>query len=711
MLQVDDFRESLRELKATWDNLSLLGQLTGIGTDVGETREDFNKLTETLISSLIEESVNKVVDNVGARAQVSIDIVVRNLFERTADIGFLATDANILSFFDASLDEQARQTAADDLQRRFAAYVDKYSVYSNVILLSPYGEIVAQLDESHNRVGFVSHDALVRQTAESDAPYVETFRSSDLAPANAQSLIYSAAVRNANRQLLGVLCLVFRFENEMEGIFSHLSAENEHTDEHDWSVMTLVDSSGKVIASSSQWQIPVGERIEMVGEEGWKCIKCGSGEYLAVTRKTHGYQGYMGPGWSGQVLIPLQYAFSDSEDAGDSEIAALSYLVKSSGLFSERFTQIPVQADQIQRQLNRSVWNGNLQRDANTKAFNETFSKILLWEISNTGAKTRDVFARSIGKLNETALSRFLQEHNFMASLAIDIMDRNLYERANDCRWWALTKDFRDILAQSAISEKDRQKTHDILSYIHSLYTVYSNLIVFDKHGVVLASTTQSEIVGTVLSDEWVARCLTLSNERQYVVSEFVESKLYHQRATYVYAAAIQHPSKAQTVGGIAIVFDSTPQFESMLVDSIPRQTDDGEQRWNGYFVDRSMRIISSNNPQLGPGAVLEFPAIKEIIEQIEKGDSVAHILERDGQYYAVGISASKGYREYKGEFDAYQSDVYSVVLKLLGKKEDAHSSAETAAHFDAKTESTRETQGVEIATFFIRDFPLGPSF
>jgi hypothetical protein len=24
------------------------------------------------------------------------------------------------------------------------------------------------------------------------------------------------------------------------------------------------------------------------------------------------------------------------------------------------------------------------------------------------------------------------------ASLAINIMDRNLYERANDCRWWAL---------------------------------------------------------------------------------------------------------------------------------------------------------------------------------------------------------------------------------------------------------------------------------
>ncbi|MDQ7068951.1 MAG: hypothetical protein Q9M40_13855 [Sulfurimonas sp.] len=31
--------------------------------------------------------------------------------------------------------------------------------------------------------------------------------------------------------------------------------------------------------------------------------------------------------------------------------------------------------------------------------------------------------------------------------LAIDIMDRNLYERANDSRWWALTPLFIEELS------------------------------------------------------------------------------------------------------------------------------------------------------------------------------------------------------------------------------------------------------------------------
>ena len=54
------------------------------------------------------------------------------------------------------------------------------------------------------------------------------------------------------------------------------------------------------------------------------------------------------------------------------------------------------------------------------------------------------------------------------AALAMDIMDRNLYERANDCRWWALTPDFRRILSQPSISRGELSKLESILEYINS---------------------------------------------------------------------------------------------------------------------------------------------------------------------------------------------------------------------------------------------------
>lgn len=67
------------------------------------------------------------------------------------------------------------------------------------------------------------------------------------------------------------------------------------------------------------------------------------------------------------------------------------------------------------------------------------------------------------------------------------------YERANDCRWWALHSHFRSLLSSEEITQADRQKMELILRYIHSLYTVYSKLFIFDHNGEIIASSTISE--------------------------------------------------------------------------------------------------------------------------------------------------------------------------------------------------------------------------
>src|SRR5205085_9747446 len=128
--------------------------------------------------------------------------------------------------------------------------------------------------------------------------------------------------------------------------------------------------------------------------------------------------------------------------------------------------------------------------------------KVLLWEISKTGGRTRNVFERSIGNLHETVVSSLLGDAEFLASLAIDIMDRNLYERANDCRWWALTTTFRQRLAAKQSSGGD-QTIAAILAYINGLYTVYSNLLVYDGDGVIRAVSKpeQQHLVGTQVDD------------------------------------------------------------------------------------------------------------------------------------------------------------------------------------------------------------------
>jgi hypothetical protein len=93
--------QSLQTLQAVWDNLTVLGQMSGTGTEITGMRAAFAQLTGTLLNSLATESRRKVAEDLSARAQVSIDILVRNLFERTADIG-LATDSDLCAYAEAA---------------------------------------------------------------------------------------------------------------------------------------------------------------------------------------------------------------------------------------------------------------------------------------------------------------------------------------------------------------------------------------------------------------------------------------------------------------------------------------------------------------------------------------------------------------------------------------------------------------------------------
>ena len=94
---------------------------------------------------------------------------------------------------------------------------------------------------------------------------------------------------------------------------------------------------------------------------------------------------------------------------------------------------MPVRAREIQRRLDRMVWNGRIHQAAESNAF----SRSLLEEIAATGRKTKDVFERASSELLTTVASGLLGEARFLADLSVDVLDRNLYERANDCRWWA----------------------------------------------------------------------------------------------------------------------------------------------------------------------------------------------------------------------------------------------------------------------------------
>ena len=723
MNDVDSYREELMILGQAWDLLTILGRMSGGRTDMTSTRKDFRELTEKLIVSLGYETLSKTVADITSKAQVSVDIIIRNLFERTADIGFLATDDDIRHYLRThpSLEKRLAELTSNEkteqnsnshalnkaqLIERFEEYVAKYSVYHNIILLDVDGNVLAQLDESNPVTK--STDPIINEALTTEEEYVEQFASTDLVPSEDKSLLYAYRVTESNdpnSEPLGVLCLCFRFENEMEGIFNNLSGHD------DWSVISLIDKSGKVIASNSPFQIPIGATLDLVSEEDYRITHFAGRKYLSKTLETNGYQDFYGLGWKGHVMIPIDTAFENSSENVLDKVnpKILASILNNPRIFSEDIQKIPEVAEQIQNELDRTVWNGNISSHSKDNQNVTNASKVLLWEISRTGNKTKNVFSRAIQNLHETVVSTYLNDVEFLASLAIDIMDRNLYERANDCRWWALTSEFRRILGLQTITTEEAEKAENILQYINNLYTVYTNLVLYNRSGKVVAVSNPSEggLVGTNLSETWIDSTIRINSTQDYCVSDFETTDLYMNKPTYIYNAAITSlENSKQVIGGIGIVFDSAPEFEAMLKDTLPRDnTGNVVSGCFAVFIDENGKIISSTNRKLSVGNQLDIDL--SLLTATQKS-SRSSIIKLDDAYYAVGIRESRGYREYKSNKDKYVNTVFSVVFMELDKVDE---NAENAP-LVPKLESIEADNSlgaladgfVEIATFFIND-------
>lgn len=706
--KVNDFRSHIYQLQHAWDSLALMAQLSGTGSEMEETRSAFNAISNDVLHHLSQETLHKTAAQLSSKAFEMINLLVRNLFERTADIGFFATDKDVRQFLEkqsgGGLDAHAQRA----IEVRFQEYQQKYTVYENIVLFDAEGHLLHQLDESQ---GTLSHfHPIVGLAIHSNEPYLERFYETELGGRLHKSLIYAQAVRSQDGlRVLGVLCLCFKFVNELDTIFHNMMPSN------DWTVGVLLDEKRSVIASSDPYQIPLGVTLCADADKDWFISRFAGREYLCVTKPSEGYQGYFGPGWLGQTMIPLEHAFNQSirEMANQIDSEILRKVMRSPLIFSESLLNIPKQAANIQSKLNQSVWNGNIWQSNYVNTQQKNFSKSLLSEISHTGHKTQKIIENMVSELYQTVVSVMLENSSFYAQLAVEIMDRNLYERANDVRWWALTAAFRNILANSQLSTDDKRQVKEILRYINSLYTVYDNLIVFDRQGQVIAVSNENHetLVGSQLTEEWVGRTRSCASTQDYVVSQFERTPLYHQKPTYIYAAPIRHLDGNSIVGGIAIVFDSAPQFQAMLRDVIPRdKTDMPVQGSFTLFVNEQATVISSTHPDFVTGSSFDLmPAIFKLAE----GDRMFDIAVYQNTYYAVGAQAAYGYREFKSAQDSYRNKVIALIFTPLGKVDEINHriAAESQVihnKFNPNLSLQANDDCMEYATFYVGDTWMG---
>jgi len=692
---VDEYREELVSLSKSWDNLSLLSHFGNNSTNINETKNNFSKLTSTLLNHLSNELLEKTIRQMKFKSQISIDILIRNLFERTADIGFLSTDNDIREFIKNNKNryESNFTDNAKLLRNRFLEYTQKYSVYYDIVLMDTKGKVLVQID---NDIKIDKSEDEIINLALNTNDYVESFKYHDFIPNRKKSLVYASKVtetNNENSQTIGVLCLCFRFQDEMKGIFNNLK------DEKNKECLTILDKDGIVIASSDKYHIGLGTELKYSVSDKFNLVSHAGRDYLTKTCKTNGYQGYFGQEWYGHIMIPLDYAFVEDDDHLNIDQNILLAILQEGKGFSEDLKKIPLEANNIQTNLNRLVWNGNINKGLDDRRDStRSFSRALLNEISATGEKTKKIFDLSIANLTKTII---LNNATYVASLMIDIMDRNLYERANDCRWWALTQDFKDALTSTSIDKTNNSKLNSILKYINDLYTVYTNLFIYDTNGIIISVSNENEkhLIGMQLSDNVINKTKDIKSSNNYFVSAFKRTKLYNDDFTYIYYASII--SNEKCVGGIGVVFDSQVEFKAMLEESIPNFNTNKDEKRFGVFTNRDGVIISSTNDELQIGESLNID--KKFFNLIN-GESHSEIIVYNGNYYSIGVKCSQGYREYKVS-DSYSNDVFAIFFSYISSANltISHTKEVFKENSNLKMENTQE-----IGSFYIGGKWLG---
>jgi hypothetical protein len=227
-----------------------------------------------------------------------------------------------------------------------------------------------------------------------------------------------------------------------------------------------------------------------------------------------------------------------------------------------------------------------------------------------------------------------------LALNAIEVIDRNLYERTCDVRWWATDQAVVDCAARP--TEESRRYATERLGVILSSYTVYLDIWICDREGVVLANGRPQKygrVCGaSAAREQWFQKAMETRSGEDFAVVDVAANELLDGAATATYSTAVREDGRVDgaPTGVIAVHFDWGPQAQT-VVDGV-RLTSEERARTRVMLLDAAHRVIASSDRR---GLLTEtFPL---------QANGKARGTYEDAQGNTVSFALTPGYETYRG--------------------------------------------------------------
>jgi len=220
---------------------------------------------------------------------------------------------------------------------------------------------------------------------------------------------------------------------------------------------------------------------------------------------------------------------------------------------------------------------------------------------------------------------------------AVELIDRNLYERTCDVRWWATDSavvDCAKVPGAASVAHVSER-----LAVILGAYTVYLDLWLCDLDGNVLANGRAGRfgVVGqNVSATKWFREARGLRSGDDYVAGDIECQPLLGNAQVATYCASVRENGQAhgRPIGVLAIHFDWEPQARAIVQGA----RIDAADKARVLLVDSGFRIIAASD---GQGLLTERITLR--LEGRRSG------FYHDSSGTMIAFHATPGYETYKG--------------------------------------------------------------
>jgi hypothetical protein len=229
-----------------------------------------------------------------------------------------------------------------------------------------------------------------------------------------------------------------------------------------------------------------------------------------------------------------------------------------------------------------------------------------------------------------------------LALTNIDLVDRNLYERTCDVRWWAT--DAALVGALTSRSQEHDDYATERMGVILSAYTVYHDLVLCDMSGNVIANGRPNRYAlkgRNQANSPWFADALKLTSGEGFCCQPPHDSDIVPGEMVAIYSTAVRERGQlnGRPIGVLGVVFNWQSLANAILNSSVF-----DEATWR-LFVDGSGNVLAASNnvpknfrfPVQRYEAVFKMPS-GFVVDKFEGKDvCIAHALSPGFETYSTG--------------------------------------------------------------------------